>query len=336
MITDMPQIIILLDKVDKTILYELDKNARQSNAAIGKKVRLSKEAVAYRIKKLEDSSLILRYSTIIDFFKLGLSKFKLYLRLRNASTEKMEEIGEYFNQHKKTEWVVISSGAWDIVAGFIVHNVNEFDEEVQKVLHRFSPYIHDKATTTTLHLSHATREYLGKETAAPKEYIYYKAVTDQVKVDELDIEILKLLANNGRMPVTKIAAHLKTTARIVQYRMRELENQGVILAYKVTLDPQRMGNIFCKGIFYLGNITHDRLNEFMNYCHNLNQALWPQRVLGKWDVELDVEVGSYDEFNNLLISIKEKFSDIIVNNEFLIVTKEFKLDFYPGCASAQD
>ena len=37
---------------DMKILTELDKNARQSNNQIGKKVRLSKEVVKYRIDKM--------------------------------------------------------------------------------------------------------------------------------------------------------------------------------------------------------------------------------------------------------------------------------------------
>ena len=43
-----------LDLKDRKILYQLDLNARQSNAEIAKKTRLSKDAVGYRIKKLEE------------------------------------------------------------------------------------------------------------------------------------------------------------------------------------------------------------------------------------------------------------------------------------------
>ena len=70
-----------LDLKDRKILYELDVDARQSLAEIGKKVGLSKEVVNYRIKRLEKEEVIIRYSTIIDLFRIGLKKYKLYLRL---------------------------------------------------------------------------------------------------------------------------------------------------------------------------------------------------------------------------------------------------------------
>ena len=79
---------IKLDAKDLKILIELDKNARQSNNQIGKKVRLSKEVVKYRIDNLIERGVILRFHTIINYFKLGFVKFKLYLRLININKDR--------------------------------------------------------------------------------------------------------------------------------------------------------------------------------------------------------------------------------------------------------
>ena len=51
-----------LDLKDRKILYELDKNSRQSFADIAKKVRLSKEVVQYRVKRLQDEGYINYFS----------------------------------------------------------------------------------------------------------------------------------------------------------------------------------------------------------------------------------------------------------------------------------
>jgi len=48
-----------IDLKDRKILYHLDLNCRQSNAQIGKKVRLSKEVVNYRIKRMEEEGIII-------------------------------------------------------------------------------------------------------------------------------------------------------------------------------------------------------------------------------------------------------------------------------------
>ncbi len=321
-----------LDRKDKQILAELDVDARQSYQQIAKKAGLSKEVVKYRIDRLIKNHTILRFHTVINYFKLGLIKFKLYLRLTNTNKEKLEEIAQYFHKHSHTEWVALTTGRWDFIAGFLVHNVNEFDLEVQQMLNLFSTHIQEKYVTTTLYLSHETRGFLSKNTHFKRIKIVYHTSSDQQeKIDLVDEEILRLLANNARLPATKIAQKLNLTPRIVQYRMKELEKKKIILAYKVHLNPKMLGRIFCKALIYLSTITEKRLNNFIMYTSSLPEAIWPQRVMGNWDFELDMELENYDTFQNRLFELKEKFPDIIKNHEFCIVSKEFKLDLYPNC-----
>lgn len=320
-----------LDIKDKKILAELDVNARQSNSQIGKKVGLSKEVVKYRIDKLLEQKVIYRFYTVVNYFKLGISKYKLYLRLTNANKKKLEEIAQYFNQHSQTEWVVLTTGRWDLIAGFLLQNVNEFDDEIQKVLNKFSDYIQEKEVTTTLYLVHESRGFLEakKEKKIP-EVVYHTSKDKQEKIDQIDEEILRILANNARLPVTEIAEKVNTTARIVQYRIKELEKKKIILAYKTHLEPKEISRIFCKTIIFLSNPTKERLNAFTKYTSAIPDAIWPQRVMGTWDFELDLELESYDQFQDTILDLKEKFSDIIKKHEFCIVSKEFKLDLYPN------
>ena len=322
----------VLDGKDLKILYELDRNSRQSNAEIGKKVRLSKEVVKYRIDRMLHSGVIIKFHTVTNYFRLGINKYKLYLRFRDVDNGKLEEIGNYFRDHRKTEWVVSCTGRWDMIVTFHLRNVNEFDDEIQNMMNRFSPYIQEKATTTMLHLVHHLREYLrGSDGREMKPIVYHNSADGQISIDETDREIIKVLTNNARMPVREVAARLKTTPRVVQYRMRRLEKEGVILAYKVLVDPKRMGSIFCKAIFYLASSKKENIEKFVAYCSSIPEAVWPQRVMGAWDFELDFEIESYDRFQERIFDLKEKFSDIIQKYEFIIVSKEFKLSFFPEC-----
>src|SRR3989344_3302731 len=304
--------VINLDIKDKKILTELDKNARQSNSQIGKKVGLSKEVVKYRIDKLFENKVIIRFHTVINYFKLGIIKFKLYLRLTNTNKEKIEEIAQYFKQHSKTEWVALTSGRFDLIVGFLVNDVNEFDDEVQLVLNNFSDYIQEKAVTTTLYLAHHTREFLKTKPEKEISKIVYHTTKDkQEKISKIEEELIKIIANNARMPITEIAKKLNTTPKTIQYHLKELEKRKIILAYKVHIDPKSINRIFCKAIIYLANTTQIKLNNFVNYASSLPGAIWPQRVMGNWDFELDFEIENYDKFQEIILDLKEKFPVII-------------------------
>lgn len=316
-----------LDKTDQKILAELDFDCRQSNQQIGKKVGLSKEVVKYHIDKLIQTGVIIKFHSVINYFKLGIVKYKLYLRLTNINPEKLEEIAQYFFKHPKTEWVALTSGKWDLIVGFLVKNINEFDDEIQTLSNLFSSHIQEKAVTTTLYLAHQQRSFLkGKEKS---KMVYYTSKDAKEKADEIDIKILQLLTKNSRLPVTEIAKALNTTARIVQYHLHDLKKRNIILAHKAHLEPRAMNRIFCKIILYLNNVNKKRLNEFVGYCSALPGSVWPQRVMGAWDFELDLELNNYDEFQKVIMGLKEKFPDLIQNHDFCIVSKEYKLNLFP-------
>ena len=319
-----------MDAKDYRILAELDKECRQSNSQVGRKVGLSKEVVKYRIDKMIGAGIIIRFHTVINYFKLGVIKFKLYLRLTHVNKSKLEEIAEYFNKNKKTEWVALTTGRWDLIIGFLVKNANEFDEEVQAALTEFSQYIQEKAVTTTLYLAHHEREFLQRENKRKSggKIVYHTSQDEQESIGETSKEILRILANNGRISIVEIAEKLKTTPRIVQYRIKELESKKIILAYKAHINPKRLGRIFCKLIIYLTNITRKNLADFINFSSHINGAVWPQKVMGNWDFELDLELNNYDELQEVILLLKENFPEIIRNYEFCILTKELKLDLF--------
>jgi Lrp/AsnC family leucine-responsive transcriptional regulator len=317
-----------LDIKDKKILAELDLDARQSNAEIGKKVRLSKEVVKYRIDNMIKNGIIIRFHTVINYFKLGIQKYKLYLRLKNADKEKLEELCQFLKLNPHAEWVASCTGRWDVIVNFLVNNVNELDEEVMKIQNKYHDHIKEKAIATTLYLVHHLREYLGKSNVV-ENIIYHTSKDPKEEIDKTDNELLRLLANNARMPVTELASRMKTTSRVIQYRMRQLEKKQIILAYKCQLDARMMGNIFCKGIFYISNITGQQLKSFISYCSNIKEAVWPQQVIGNWDFELDIEVKDYERSQEIISEVKNRFAEIVSNSEFCIVSKEYKLDLFP-------
>src|SRR3989344_6302313 len=112
-----------LDLKDRKILYWLDIDCRQTNSEIGKKVGLSKQVVDYRINRLLKDNIITRFVTVIDTYKLGFSKYKIYLSLENANKEIIQRIIEFLKQHKKTEWIATCSGKFDIIAGYIIKDI---------------------------------------------------------------------------------------------------------------------------------------------------------------------------------------------------------------------
>ncbi len=60
-------------------------------------------------------------------------------------------------------------------------------------------------------------------------------------LDEKDIEILRILARNGRATYTEIAKLVGLSDVAVMKRIRRLEKEGVIKGYTVVVDQRKLG-----------------------------------------------------------------------------------------------
>jgi len=81
----------MLDKIDKKILFCLDNNCRQSTNTIAKQLKIHRNVVLYRIKKLEEQGVIRGYFTEINTRALGLLTFRTFLKLANNTNKKEQE-----------------------------------------------------------------------------------------------------------------------------------------------------------------------------------------------------------------------------------------------------
>ena len=60
-----------IDHIDKFILSELQENARITNSELSKRIKLSPSSTLERVKKLESSGLIDRYTALLNSQKVG-------------------------------------------------------------------------------------------------------------------------------------------------------------------------------------------------------------------------------------------------------------------------
>ena len=60
-----------IDKFDRILLQELDRDASQPLHQLAKKLRRSKQFVSFRIKRMEQEGIITGYTALLDLLALG-------------------------------------------------------------------------------------------------------------------------------------------------------------------------------------------------------------------------------------------------------------------------
>ncbi|NQV09404.1 Lrp/AsnC family transcriptional regulator [Candidatus Woesearchaeota archaeon] len=314
-----------LDKIDRKILYELDKNSRGTDSKIAKKVHLSVPAVKYRIERLVKKGIIANFVTLINPAKFGKMIYKIYLRLQEASESVQDEIADYFIRKKKTFWVIKCDGAWDIITAVWVKDAVEFHDFFMEFSTKYNKYIIEKQITNQIEVLFFNRAYFTNSPGSEK--CLWGGKLSEEKLDPLDMKILKLLPTNARMPVTEIARRVKSTPRSVSYRIKDLVRRKIILEFSVQLDVNKFNYDYYKSIIYLKNMTHEREMAFIEYCKQLGKILYFIKTIGPWELELEMEVRDYKEYNHVMKDLRKNFGDIIRNHETVLIVEEFKGEY---------
>ncbi|VVB79401.1 HTH-type transcriptional regulator LrpA [uncultured archaeon] len=312
-----------LDLKDKKILYELDINARQSYGSIAKKVGLSKNAVIYRTEQLTKSQVIKSSRAIIDFGKLGLIQFRIYLDLKNASPKKEEEIINFLCAKRIVTHVASVDGAYNLSATLITKNIAEMHELWDELFEKYVNYIEKRLLTILTRNYYYYRPYLKEA----KENNFERQITTPIKPVEIsstDLEILKLLAKNARTPIVDISEKLKITPKTVIAHIKTLEKKKIIIGYGVNIDLSKLGYEMFRVSFILYRLTKEKLEEFQRYMMSHPNIIYDEEVVGGDDYEIEAHVKNISELRKIIEDLKSKFVDIIQDYKILHVYKEHK------------
>ena len=314
-----------LDKKDRKILYQLDTNARQPNSAIAKKVGLSKDVVNYRIKQLEKEGFIRGYYTIIDFSKLSYFSFRVYLKLFDTTPEIDEEIIDFLIRHPKVFYVAETEGLMDIDFGAWVKSIYEFGDFYSEFKQRFNQYVLNQQISVFTGVHHFHRAYILNRKFDDNRPKYFGG-SEVVKHDKTDIGILRLLAQNSRIPVVEISRKLKIPAKTAAFRIKQLEKKGIIQDYRFIFDFRLYGYEYYKVDLTLKDIS--RIKELTRFAQAHPNILYVDETIAGSDFEFDAEVANKAAFLELIAAIRKRFPEIR-SYTFFTLRKFDKLLYFP-------
>jgi DNA-binding Lrp family transcriptional regulator len=108
-----------VDDKDKIILKKLSKNSRISVVDLATNLKLSAPAVIKRIKNLEKSGYILKYSIFVDLSKLNFYQYSVFIR---NNIENKTKLNSYLSNHKNISFIAEYIGDNFLEFGIVVNN----------------------------------------------------------------------------------------------------------------------------------------------------------------------------------------------------------------------
>jgi Lrp/AsnC family leucine-responsive transcriptional regulator len=130
-----------LDELDRKILNRLNRNGRETLVELSQACDSSPKVIKTRLDGLLKKKIIAGFNVKIDHKKLGFTHRKVFLKLNDNSSEKVEELSEYLRSKKSTIYLVKPVGSYDFEFELMTKSNEEFHDIMKEIRARFAANI---------------------------------------------------------------------------------------------------------------------------------------------------------------------------------------------------
>ncbi len=315
-----------LDKKDKKILFELSQNSRQTNKEIAKKVGVSEPVAGYRIKRLICNKVITFFHIITNNAKLGYFHYKIFLKTANMEENKEKEFQKIVKENRNVIWFVSTRGNYDYVISILAKDIHEFSSVYKAITAKFSHCILQRNVCVVESAGIYSRGYLLNKDS--KE-LKYGGKQDALSLDEDDVKLLQIITSNARKTATEIAGEIKASVDKVIYRLKKLKEQSYLNGFGLMLNLRKLNLKQYIILFNFQNMDSRKYNKLKEICKKNQSLQYFIFVIGNHDLELELEVQSSEQLDNLFKEIKNNFINELREYEIIEITDEIKINYFP-------
>ena len=141
---------------------------------------------------------------------------------------------------------------------------------------------------------------------------------EKSKLDALDNGIIRLLTEDGRMPIGEMATKLDVTAPTVRNRIKALEKNGI---FKVSglIDPS-VHREMITALVGISVQSGGKIEQLLSKIANLPNVAWAGVVTGRYDIIAEVIcVGGKDELYRFTTETILKIGNVVRSETFILM-----------------
>jgi Lrp/AsnC family leucine-responsive transcriptional regulator len=314
-----------LDAYDKKILFELDVNSRASASRIAKKLKIPKETVNYRIKRLEKDGWVTRLYTIFNASLFGYSYYRVFLKFYKLTESTETEIIDYITNDPSCANLRITEGQFDLVFLTIQKNPSDLKGFLQHFFNIFGKNVEEKNVLMVMKTHKLNQKFLFEGKTINKTFNHMD--TKDYTLDKIDLGVMKSISKDARTKLNDIAQSLHVDSRLIEYHMKKMERLGIIAAYTTDLNLLQLNRELIQIDIALKDPAV--IPYIINFFDKTNTCIFVHEMLGKYDLSVEIYVENDEMLRNILEKFKERFLENYVYYDVSHVYKEYVINWSP-------
>ncbi len=320
---------VKLDLQDRKLLFALDFDARATLSSLGKTVRISKQGADYKIRNLMKTGVILGFYPVVNVPKLGFLYCRILLTFQNRTVAVEQKLFKYLKEHEKVFWLFSMQGQFDALAVIWIRHISEINDFLDQLYSKFGVYIKGKEIAIASDVIHYQQRYLIG-TDETKE-IHIREAEAPVSIDRLDSQIINKLSENARATLVEIANSVGASPRVVAYRLRHMENEGLIEGYRTIINYNKLGLTYYKVFLSLSSTPLEEKKKLLEYIRSSRIVIYRVDGIGLHaEIDFEVIVGSELQLSKFMKELSYKFPGIIGEYSTVMFTETLKVKYLPS------
>lgn len=150
---------------------------------------------------------------------------------------------------------------------------------------------------------------------------------NSLDIDLKDRKILYQLDLNCRQSNAQIGKKVGLSKQVVDYRIKKMEEEGIIKGYWTNIDSYRFGYQVFRYLIILQNATSSIKDEIMQQIANYKKTWAVYSVKGTYDLSTHIWVNSIPHFFQFWDNLNENYGDYFAEKIFSLY---LEVDVYPS------
>lgn len=147
-----------------------------------------------------------------------------------------------------------------------------------------------------------------------------------ITLSKTDKNLIKLLEENARQPISFYAKKLKISRSAVNFRLQSLINNKIITGFHTIIDLTAINYIYCRIFIRYKKVSDSSEKKFIEYLKSMGNVGWIVISEGKWDFTFGIIMNNIHEIFERILEISTKNKELIKEKHISILTQLHHFD----------
>lgn len=208
---------VRLDPLDRRLLTDLDRDPTASYATLAEELNVSPRTIADRLRRLRAHGVV----RVVGRTLPGFGGRNAWLARAHISPSAIGELAAELAHDERSRWVRISRDRAELIAGFVTDSAD--DDILTK--------LPEDRRVRSVHTYGLLEVWSGHKNVVTRP---------SRELDLADAHLMRLLAEDGRMPIRELATRLSLDPSTTSRRRNRLIQEGVLF-FEADIHPAALG-----------------------------------------------------------------------------------------------